>query len=56
MLCDTVVERGEVAASSKSWNAERGVVATWSCGNAAEGAAEADVWRGRKKSGVRGGE
>ena len=35
---------------------ERGEVATWACRSDAEGAAEADVWRGRKKFGVRGNE
>ena len=37
------MERGEVASSLQSWNAEREGVATWSCGCDAEGAAEADV-------------
>ena len=55
MRYDEVAERGGVAFSSKSWNAERKGVATWSCGSDAEGAAEADVWRGRNKSGVEGG-
>ena len=52
MQYDEVAECGEVAFSSKSGNAEREGVATWSCGSAAEGAAEADVWRGRNKSGL----
>lgn len=52
MQYDEVAEHGGEAFSSKSWNAEREGVATWSCGNDAEGAAEADVWRGRNKFGV----
>ena len=34
---------------------ERGEVASMPFGNDAEGAAEADVWRGRNKFGVEGG-
>ena len=52
MQYDEVAEHGEMAFPSKSWNAERKVVATWSFGSDVEGAAEADVWRGRNKSGV----
>ena len=51
MRYDDVSECGEVASSSKSWNAERREAATWSCGSAAEGAGEADVWRGSNKFG-----
>ena len=52
MQYDEVSERGGVASSSKSWNAEREGVATWLCGSDVEGAAEADVWHGRNKFGV----
>ena len=52
MKDDEVAERGEVAASSKSWIAEHEVAATWACGRDAESAAEADVWRGRNKFSV----
>lgn len=49
MRYDEVAERGEVASSSKSWNAKRKGVVTWSFGSDAEGVAEADVWRGSNK-------
>ena len=52
MRYDEVAERGGETSPLQSWNAERKVVAIWSCGSDVEGAAEADVWRGRNKSGV----
>ena len=52
MRYDSVAERGEVASSLKSWNAERKEVGILPCGSDAEGIAEADVWRGSNKLGV----
>ena len=37
MQYDDVAERGGVASSSKSWNAELGVVASWACRSDAGG-------------------
>jgi len=51
MQYDDVAECGEVASSSKRWNAEGKEVATWSYGSDTEGAAEADIWRESNKLG-----
>ena len=51
MRYDDVAEHGEVASSSKRWNAECKEVAPWSCGSDTEGAGEADVWRRSNKFG-----
>jgi hypothetical protein len=52
MKDDEVAERGGEASSSKSWNAESREMASMPFGSDVEGAAEAEIWCGRYKSGV----
>ena len=51
MQYDEVAERGEVASSSKSWNAVRKAVTAQSRRSDAEGVVEADAWRSNNKFG-----